>query len=95
MLPTINKGDLIIYKPFKHQTDILQEGLVVVAKHPLKDNSLIIKRISKINYSNVEVLGDNLSTSIDSRQFGQINKRQIKGIVERIIPKENSFSIFK
>ncbi len=85
MLPTINKGDLIIYKPFKYHQDLLIEGLVVVVKHPLKKESLIVKRISKINSSNVEILGDNESISIDSRQFGQINKKEIKGIVETII----------
>ncbi len=88
MRPAINKGDLIIYIPFKDQKDLLTEGLVVVLKHPIEKENLIVKRISKIDCSEIEVLGDNESISIDSRQFGKIHKNQIQGIVETIISKD-------
>ncbi len=87
MLPTIKKGDLIIYRPFRKDKDILLKGLIVIVKHPLKTGELIIKRISKISSSKIELLGDNEPISIDSRQFGQISQNQVKGIVENIFSK--------
>ncbi|KGG16273.1 Signal peptidase I [Prochlorococcus sp. MIT 0602] len=87
MTPTLKEGDLIIYKPFKYSEDILLEGLLVVLEHPLKTGVLIVKRIYKIDSGKLEILGDNKSSSTDSRQFGQIRKEQIQGIVEKIIPR--------
>ncbi len=86
MYPTLKEGDLIIYKPFKNFESELSEGLLVVATHPLKKEITIVKRISKINSEAIEILGENQSKSIDSRQFGQIHTSQIQGIVEAIIP---------
>ncbi len=95
MLPLISKGDIIIYKPFKDRKDLLLEGSIVVVNHPLEKGMLIVKRISKINSSTIEILGDNEYRSIDSRQFGQVNKSQVKGIVETIISKEKLISFSK
>ena len=86
MYPTLKEGDLIIYKPFKNFENELSEGLLVVVTHPLKKKTLIVKRISKIYSETIEILGDNESTSIDSRQFGQIHISQLQGIVKTIIP---------
>ena len=86
MYPTLKEGDLIIYKPFKNFDNELSEGLLVVVTHPLREKTLIVKRISKIYSETIEILGDNESRSIDSRQFGQIHTNQLQGIVETIIP---------
>ena len=86
MRPTLKDGDLIIYKPFKQYRHVLSEGLLVVVEHPLRNKTLIIKRISKISAEAIEVVGDNKSTSIDSRQFGKIHTNKIEGIVEKIFP---------
>ncbi len=86
MYPTLKEGDLIIYKPFKTFDNELSEGLLVVVAHPLRKKTLIVKRISKIYSETIEILGDNESRSIDSRQFGQIHTNQLQGIVETIIP---------
>ncbi len=85
MMPTLNDGDLLIYKPFVSHEDCLQKGLIVVIKHPYKKGQLMVKRISKVSSSNIEILGDNIDCSIDSRQLGAINKANIEGIVENII----------
>ncbi len=85
-MPTLKEGDLIIYKPFQEYDHLISEGLLVVVGHPLKKNTLIVKRISKIYSQGIEVIGDNKEISIDSRQFGQIQKNQIEGIVEKIFP---------
>ncbi|WP_338107183.1 nickel-type superoxide dismutase maturation protease [Prochlorococcus marinus] len=87
MLPTLKNGDLIIYKPYKYRKDKIIQGSLVVVQHPIHKETLIIKRVSKISSSHIEILGDNKKESIDSRQFGQINKLQVLGIVEKIIAK--------
>ncbi len=87
MMPTISEGDLIIYKPYKDKEDLLFEGSLVVVKYPINKKKLIIKRIAKIDSSKIMLLGDNQSKSTDSRQFGEINKSQIQGVVETIISK--------
>ncbi len=94
MLPTLKEGDLIIFKPFLYKKDILLEGILVVINHPLKADTLMVKRISKVGASYVEVLGDNETISIDSRKFGPINQTEIQGIVERIITKRQ-FNLFQ
>ncbi len=85
MLPTLKEGDLLIYKPFSYKEDYLYEGLIVVIKHPFEQGQLMVKRISKVRYSSIEIIGDNVASSIDSRQLGAINKVNIEGIVENII----------
>ena len=87
MMPTLNDGDLIIYKPFRNNQDKLSKGSLVVVNHPQDKNTLIIKRISKVHYSSIEILGDNKMASIDSRHFGAINKNLIEGIVKVLIQK--------
>ena len=87
MTPTINNGDLIIYKPFVYDKDILYKGSLVVVNHPLKESTLIVKRISKLSELTIELLGDNRRASIASRHFGQVSKTLVQGVVEKIIPK--------
>ncbi len=84
MNPTLKEGDLIIYRPFKKNNHVLSEGLLVIINHPLKEKTLIVKRISKISDEAIEVIGDNQAKSIDSRQFGKIHSNKIEGIVEKI-----------
>ncbi len=84
MLPTLKEGDLLIYKAFSKE-DCLKEGLIVVIKNPYKKNQLMVKRISKVKNSSIEIIGDNTEFSIDSRQLGAINKTYIEGIVESVM----------
>ncbi len=86
MHPTINEGDFIIYRPYKPSTDCIEEGYLVVLKHPLKQKTLIIKRVFSICDLGIELRGDNEANSNDSRQFGLINKSQILGIIDQVIP---------
>ena len=86
MYPTLKEGDLIIYKPLRNFEHEISEGLLIVVTHPLRKKTQIVKRISKVHSEAIEILGDNESKSIDSRQFGQIHTNQLQGIVETIIP---------
>ncbi len=85
MDPAIKNGDLIIYKPYKHNNEAIQKGLIVVAKHPKKSQFLIVKRIHQSRENQIELRGDNQNNSIDSRSFGLVNIGNIVGIVEEVI----------
>ena len=86
MAPNINEGDLVVYIPYKNRTNELQPGQILIAKHPLIANKLIIKRLLKKESKGVQLSGDNKLISQDSRHFGLVNYDNLIGIVERIIP---------
>ena len=88
MQPTLNPGDFVIYRPIKKGDFSLERGCMVVIRHPLEEKTLIIKRLYEETSLGLDIRGDNELESIDSRQFGPINKLQIKGIVEKVINKE-------
>ena len=83
---TLREGDLIIYKNLTRKKAHLKTGDIVIANHPIINRKLIIKRIHSINNYGIELRGDNIYSSSDSRKFGLIKSNQIVGIVERIIP---------
>ena len=87
MLPTLREGDIVIYRPIKPGKFVLKEGSIVVVKDPLASEELIIKRVFKENAFGLELRGDNPIRSIDSRQFGLVNRTFLCGVVEKIIPK--------
>ena len=85
MYPTINNGDFLIYKPYRKEKDQIKKGQLIIIFHPIKEGMLIVKRIISLRPEGIEVRGDNLSHSSDSRKFGIIDLKKIKGIVEHII----------
>ncbi len=92
MIPTLYEGDLLIYKPFDHKFSQLKIGDLIILSLPNEEDILIVKRIFSIKPNLIEVRGDNESDSIDSREFGPINYKQIQGIVQHIVPQKNRFS---
>ncbi len=90
MQPTINQGDLVIYRPFKSTQKVLKERSIILVRHPLDAKTIIIKRIHRNTPFGIELKGDNEMESIDSRQFGLINYDQVLGIVEKIISTRNN-----
>tara|TARA_B100001250_G_scaffold395326_1_gene400106 strand:+ start:802 stop:1071 length:270 start_codon:yes stop_codon:yes gene_type:complete len=86
MHPTIREGDLVIYKPFDPNKESLKKGYIVVLNNPLRNEELIVKRVSNKRSNAIELRGDNEQASSDSRQFGFINQTEIIGIVIKIFP---------
>ncbi len=72
MLPTLTEGDRLLGLVPIH----LKVGDIVVFNHEISSLKLI-KRISFVDGERIEVIGDNDILSIDSKQFGYIDKSQI------------------
>jgi len=79
----------------KNNDTVLVSGIVYLFKNPKandivafadKKNLINIKRIAKANGEKFFVEGDNKKDSFDSRNFGQILKKQILGKVIYILP---------
>ena len=77
MQPLISDGDYVIYRPFFSSRFFLREGESVVSRNPINVNTLIIKRVSTVYNSGVQLLGDNYNSSTDSRDFGPITSDEI------------------
>lgn len=77
MLPALENGDKVLVRPPKE----LKIGDIIVAKHPFRLTP-IIKRITKFSTCGKLFLsGDNPQESTDSRTFGEIDRKDVLGIV--------------
>jgi len=78
MSPTLNDSDVVLYDP----RAIVNEGDIVFVAHPFKQSVNILKRIAAIDANGDFVLkGDNPDESTDSRTFGPVSIKSIKGRV--------------
>ncbi|MDQ3633810.1 MAG: nickel-type superoxide dismutase maturation protease [Acidobacteriota bacterium] len=78
MLPTLKDGDKVLV----NRNAEFGVGDIVIARHPLEQNSEILKRIQRINeHGHYFLVGDNLKDSTDSRKYGAVTKEYIKGKV--------------
>jgi nickel-type superoxide dismutase maturation protease len=78
MNPTLKDGEVVLVD----RDGTIEVGDIVVAKHPIEQNSEVVKRVSRINeQGNYFILGDNLDDSIDSRHYGAVTREYIKGKV--------------
>ncbi len=78
MNPILSDGDVVLVD----RGATVEVGDIVVAKHPIEQNSEVIKRIERIDErGNYFLVGDNLEDSNDSRHFGAVSSEYIKGKV--------------
>lgn len=77
MIPMLRPGQLIVATTTFRK---LRPGHVVVLR---KNNRELIKRIERIVDGKVFVIGDNLSASTDSRQFGWLDASTVVAVVIR------------
>lgn len=77
MAPRLPSGALVVARPIDRMT-LLRVGEVVVARRPDRPELEIIKRIQAIDGNGaIFLVGDNPSSSTDSRQFGAVTREQI------------------
>lgn len=74
MVPTLHPGTIVVVKPI----ETYEERDIVVIEH---DGLEKIKRIKHINENMVYVLGDNPAESTDSREFGWVDEKIVRGKV--------------
>ena len=81
MWPTLVDGSTVRFE--KVEDKVLEVGQIVLAKHPLQSNLIIIKRIQSINENKVFLVGDNPdpTASDDSHNFGMILIPEISAIL--------------
>ena len=82
MLPTIKPGDEILFRPDTSKKVELKVGDVVILQHPQDVGESLIKRIVRIYPDHqMDLRGDNVEESTDSRQFGLVPREWIVGKV--------------
>ena len=77
MEPTFRNGDKILATNIFYLFKSPKVNDIVVFKD--NNNNIFIKRIVDIGNKSYIVLGDNKKDSLDSRQFGTIQRNQILG----------------
>ena len=75
MLPSLKEGDIVFFKKYKKDKCSLKKGEIVIFHNPI-NNQREIKRIKKIEKICIEVFGDNLENSIDSRSLDLFKKKK-------------------
>ncbi len=78
MKPTLRHNDWVIYQDRWVESALLNQ--VVVCEHPY-ESSLLIKRVSRLSGDAVYLSGDCARASTDSRSFGLVPIRKVRGIV--------------
>lgn len=78
MVPTLAQDDWVIYRVPKTLNTLINQ--VVVCEHPYTQ-SLIIKRVQEQSDKAVFLVGDCPEASTDSRSFGMVPLRKVRGIV--------------
>lgn len=87
MLPTLNPDDRVLVRRFAANKDTPPVGAVVVAWHPSQPKRRLIKRLESLGNEGMILLGDNPSSSTDSRQLGPIPRSALIGVVvSRVTP---------
>lgn len=82
MSPKINEGREVLVSSIPFLFLNPKSGDIVAFK---KGDKVFIKRIKKIEEDKYYLIGDNEKDSLDSRNFGSIDKKNIIGKVIRVL----------
>ncbi len=81
MAPTLGAGDFVLVKP---TSGSIPGGSIVVARHPLEHDLLIVKR-SRVDPHGYWLDSENKAEGSDSRDFGPVSPGAIVGAVTMIL----------
>jgi nickel-type superoxide dismutase maturation protease len=83
MSPTLVPGDRLLVVRTRH----VRPGDLVAVPDPRHPGRTIVKRVDAVEGDAVTVLGDNVGASTDSRVFGPVDRRDVRGrVVYRYSP---------
>jgi len=83
MAPTMLPGDRILLRR-RRGSGQLRLGTIVAVDDPRPDRTqLLVKRVAAVRGAEVTLLGDNLSASTDSRDFGPVELSRIHWVFVR------------
>ena len=85
MAPTLMPGDRILIRLLSADAPLPAIDSLVVAWHPTKADTRMIKRLTSCHQGRLLLHGDNPSESSDSRQFGALERRHLIGVVTSIV----------
>ena len=80
MVPTFMEGDIVLVNRMAYLFTKPQLNDIIVLRDP-RNQSKVIKRITKISHDCYFVEGDNKKESTDSRVYGEIERKAIIGKV--------------
>lgn len=84
MVPTLTEGDLVVVR-FGSR---LRPGAVVLARHPLRQNLLVVKRAVERRADGWWLLSDNSGVESDSRDYGAVPQELVLGrVLLRVRPR--------
>ncbi len=79
MEPTFRHGSRVLASSIPYIISPPKVGDIVIVKK--KTETLFVKRIQKVQKDRYFLIGDNPTDSLDSRQFGWVEKKDIIGKV--------------
>jgi nickel-type superoxide dismutase maturation protease len=77
MVPTLAAGDFVLAAPGV----AVAVGDVVVAWHPEQDSVVVIKRVAAMSADGLDLRGDAVEASTDSRSWGLVDPGRVLGRV--------------
>lgn len=83
MQPTLGPGDRLLVL----RCGRAEPGRMVTLEDPRHPGRLMVKRVARRSVDGLEVVGDNPASSTDSRSFGPVPSRSVRGrVVYRYFP---------
>lgn len=88
MAPTLQPGDRLLVRRWPTRA---RPGRLVVVGDPSSPARLVVKRVAADHGTTLTVLGDNPDASTDSRHYGALARRALRGrVVYRYHPEQRT-----